>query len=122
MRPLLHSLLAVAILMSTVLQVVARSDNSSFTALTMGTHTCGAWLEQRARPVSGRNQVYEGWVLGFLTAANLLNDSDTDLLKHIDGQSALAWIDNFCRANPLDRLDTATARLMHELIERAKHE
>jgi len=61
-------------------------------------------------------------VFGFLTAGNLFNDNDADLLKDIDGQSALAWVDNYCREHPLNALGSAPANLLRELKERAKHQ
>jgi hypothetical protein len=83
----------------------------------MGHNSCGEWLEERA--IGHGNQAYEGWILGFLTGANAF--SDEDFLEQTDSHSVWAWVDNYCRAQPLDSLAQAVIKLRHELIGRLRH-
>jgi hypothetical protein len=83
----------------------------------MGHNSCGEWLEERA--ASHGNQAYEGWILGFLTGTNAF--SDEDFLEQTDSRSVWAWVDNYCRAQPLDSLATAALKLRYELIGRLSH-
>jgi hypothetical protein len=39
------------------------------------------------------------------------------LLKDEDWDGLIAWIDNYCAAHPLDKLDTAARSLVVELAE-----
>jgi hypothetical protein len=71
----------------------------------LGTASCGAWTAaRRDRQALG----YEQWLLGFLSGFADLAASDCpcpakmDPLRGVDAQGVWAWIDNFCRAHPLD--------------------
>jgi hypothetical protein len=63
------------------------------------------------------------WVMGYLTGVNTASthrgDPDFLLRTNIDGPAAWAWIDNYCRANPLDNLFNASQALELELKQRA---
>lgn len=41
--------------------------------------------------------------------------SDAHVLKNTDGPSMLMWMDNYCRAHPLDRVATGATTLYFEL-------
>jgi hypothetical protein len=64
----------------------------------------------------------QAWVLGFVTAANAYTqthgDSDGNLSKGTDTEGLYTWIDNYCGANPHDRLSTASTALMNDLLAR----
>jgi hypothetical protein len=61
----------------------------------------------------------EDWIAGYLSNFNtLINDPDVpDFLKDEDWDGLVAWIDNYCTANPLDKLDEAARALELELTE-----
>jgi len=48
------------------------------------------------------------WVLGFLTGVGMFGRT-FDPLKKVDAQGVVAWMDNYCQANPLDSIATAAA-------------
>ena len=68
----------------------------------VGTDDCGAWLEARA----GRSN-YSGidWVQGFISSYNFYNNEDT--FGSVSWQSLAAYIDKYCRDNPLSHVHLA---------------
>jgi hypothetical protein len=61
----------------------------------------------------------EDWIAGYLSAFNSLTDDPAtpDFLKDEDWDGLIAWIDNYCAARPLDKLETAGRSLVLELAE-----
>ena len=76
-----------------------------------GNLTCGEWLEGTKREWP-RTQ-YTDWVLGFLTSFNYYNPSRQ--VNPPDRASVSAWIDKYCRDNPLHRQFMAAAASLEEL-------
>lgn len=60
----------------------------------------------------------EDWVAGYLSNFNsLINGRDVpDFLKDEDWDGLIAWIDNYCAANPLDKLEKAARELELDLL------
>jgi hypothetical protein len=101
---------------------VAATQSSGVTVYGYGVGTCGAWLE--GRRTSGNNAVTlevgeriarEQWVVGFVSGAN---ESLRGALPKTDAYAIWAWVDRYCRENPLDQLATATSELVAELRTR----
>ena len=82
-------------------------------------NSCGAWIEERS-PAYNAPKFREAWLTGFLTGANVWGDFDTDILKNVDTTAVSAWIDNYCKANPLEKLNKAVTQLIRDLADRAK--
>ncbi|MGH7827301.1 MAG: hypothetical protein ACREQ7_19250 [Candidatus Binatia bacterium] len=84
-----------------------------------GLFTCGEWIEHTKR--AWPRAQYTDWVLGFLTSYNYYNPSQQ--VAPPDRASVSAWIDKYCRDNPLDRQFMAAAALLEELGgPKAKHQ
>jgi hypothetical protein len=89
-----------------------------------GTRSCGEWLKSRADQNKSFEYQYQSWIDGFLSGVNLMGTDLPDVLgtypatKPIDAVAFYAWIDNYCRQNPLNSLVTATAALRLELAKR----
>ena len=67
-----------------------------------GIDSCGRWTADR-QPVRGVSAAQdEQWVLGFLSAIGYATADGP--LDGVDAQAVLAWVDNYCRANPLDHI------------------
>lgn len=98
-----------------------------------GTDSCGAWTQ--GREAAGKTEAVqltqqglnragrENWVLGYLTAVTTLTlprdrVESLNLLEGTDTDGVMAWIDNFCRSNPLTSLNVATDTLASELKTR----
>lgn len=74
-----------------------------------GTHSCGRWLAARK---SNDYVIYGQWMLGFTSAVGYYDVYD---LKDTDAQAMMAWVDNYCSANPLDDFSIAVQKLIKEL-------
>jgi hypothetical protein len=86
-----------------------------------GLSSCGEWTTARAQQNSFSNLVFSSWLLGYLSGINeALNAfKKADVLMSHDAQGLLAWMDNYCRANPLDKVKRAADELLAELLKRA---
>ena len=87
------------VLAGTMIPVASGSDREG-NYHTVGGRTCDAFLKVRQdKGVSGalRNAA---WVGGYLSAYNRLQPDTVNILGATDLDGALAWIENWCRANP----------------------
>jgi hypothetical protein len=98
---------------------VSRADR---TYIGDGSNSCGAWTQERATDTQ-RVQLWKGWLLGFLSGANIW-DSNADFLltQKLDAAALYAWMDNYCRAHPLDTVYFAAIKLVVELQSRSTME
>jgi hypothetical protein len=66
--------------------------------------------------------MHGSWLLGYLSALNLWGviGERKDALKNTDAAAVYLWMDNYCRANPLQILATAAGILARELHQRAR--
>jgi hypothetical protein len=80
-----------------------------------GTLSCGQWLGDR-QSASPQHVLNESWVLGFVSGVNSgaggfglsrLSNAGEDT----DAAGMFAWLDNYCRAHPLEKLVGATEQL-----------
>ena len=75
-----------------------------------GALSCGKWL------AAAQNSVDRGlntaWVLGWVSAAGSYGH-----LPDTDAEAITAWIDNYCRDHPLDKIADASAALVQELAK-----
>ena len=86
----------------------ARAD---YTSIGQGSSSCGTWAEYRR---SGGAVRQEQWILGFLSGVGWVNLNGDDPLKGLDAPAVFAWIDNYCRANPLHHVNKAAGSLAIE--------
>ena len=83
-----------------------------------GLTLCGAWTQARITNAPQRLSM-EHWVAGYLSNFNTLNDENPnipDLLKGQEWDGLMAWIDTYCAAHPLDKVDRAARTLELELL------
>lgn len=83
-----------------------------------GGYDCGQWF------VPGKRQYAAAWLVGFLSGQSLMyyqlgpHSDPLDELRSAD--QAYLWMDNWCRANPLEGIDKGGQALFRELtIKRA---
>lgn len=76
--------------------------------------TCGKWLAEKNED-NLIGAVYRQWLLGFVTgaAAAGIKMGDTD------SAAMFAWMDKYCRENPLDTAAVAAAKLVIALQGKA---
>jgi len=83
-----------------------------------GNDSCGDWTAERKDP-NRRGQTLQGWVLGYVSGRNRYAVGiDTHLGAGTSATSLLAWIDQYCTANPLDPISRAAHGLVAELERR----
>jgi hypothetical protein len=63
--------------------------------------SCGTWIALRRQSEATADPESQ-WLLGFLAGASFAGQSYT-----LDGPAVMAWLDNYCRAYPLDSLSQA---------------
>ena len=84
------------------------SDTRTFHVVGAGAGACGTWTADRRTPDGVGSHLDGQWVLGFLSAGGYF--AGIDPLRNLDGQAVWAWMDNYCRTNPLVRIiDAAEA-------------
>jgi len=63
--------------------------------------------------------LWEEWVLGFVSGANIYDDS-AEMLKQTDQHAIFAWVDDYCRTHPVELVDDASFELTQELLRRTE--
>ena len=108
-----------AILTLLVFSMLAGVSTNTNAITAIDTPSCGNWVESRQAKRSYLERAHNGgWLLGFMSG--LAMKSGIDYLAKSDKDSLLLWVDNYCKANPLEYLDKAGYELEKELIEQ-KH-
>jgi len=105
------ALAIVGITLAPPVRVLAQGGSPSVWGL--GTARCERYLEAAQRSDQARR--YVDWLQGFLTAAEWLTSSRVG-----DPQSAIVWLNEYCRQNAQAPLSTAAMALTSHLAERAK--
>jgi hypothetical protein len=80
------------------------------------TDSCGAWLEAR-RKSSTQAGFQSQWVAGYLSGTNA-ESNGPDFLVETDFDGLMAWIDNYCRSHPLEKVGIAAVNLLEYLRSR----
>jgi hypothetical protein len=80
------------------------------TTIGAGTESCGKWLAESSR-VAAR-AAREQWVYGFITGIN--RQSPANQSRPVDGDAVSAYIDLYCKNNPLHSLFQASLALIEE--------
>jgi len=80
-----------------------------------GTISCGRWIGYRASHVITQAEV-EAWVRGFLTGMNAADPTRHGVGDGSDPEGNNLWLDNYCKAHPLDSLYDAAILLRVALI------
>ena len=78
-----------------------------------GVISCGMWAASRTANNSLPNEL---WLVAFLSG--IAFNSEKDFLSGTDTFSITAWMDNYCKANPLDYVMKGASTLSKELIRR----
>ena len=87
--------------------VVCPSFTSSLaTAKVKGVGSVGYWRETSA---------FTHYISGFQTAYNLQTNDTCDIFGNFTNEQLLAWLDNYCQANPLEKFGAAVISLSREV-------
>jgi hypothetical protein len=101
--------------LSSVLCVVLMSwPISGFTQTWMGLPDCGKYLEKSEALEFGHKM----YALGYISSINLWKVPKKDILQDISAQQVWLYVENYCRKNPLDKINAALDTLIIELIKK----
>lgn len=92
------------------LPVKARDVGGDFAVLGIGSQPCAAYLKAR-RAHGEREQDYVNWLLGYLSAFNLIVSHTYNILGENDINDALSWLDQQCLATPKTHFVNASAAM-----------
>ena len=80
----------------------------------VGNLSCGEYLQLREKKAPGQNAVLASWIWGYMAGFNMeVRRPTTRPLP--DEASTLAYVDKYCRENPLNSVIEATGALVLEL-------
>ena len=86
----------------------------AYTAFGSGTTTCGSWTEAKEEPM--KRVAFHEWINGYMTAYSLWVEGDgPGPVTNSEGSGNWAWMDNYCRDNPLDDVSDAAAQLINAI-------
>ena len=83
-----------------------------------GTAACGFWTGSRHHAVASN---VEQWTLGFLSGVADAAHGRLDPLHKTDDQAVWNWIDNYCKAHPLDLIANAAGKLINRRVCSSRH-
>jgi len=81
-----------------------------------GKSSCGEYVAASETSRMGKQQrisPYIDWIAGYATLASIQNG--IDYFKGTDAKSIQLWLENYCRANPLENFTDAAVQMMKEL-------
>lgn len=116
------SILALCLSFSAAAQDARNSSATPSTGTTsFGLPDCGQWA-MKNRP--GADIWFSGYLSGLNMMFNIATDKSSRAYNTLDSLSsmdqAFAWMDNWCKANPLSSLDEGAVSLFVELMKRSR--
>ncbi len=103
------------------LAVVAASRSELFPDIPLITDFVPDYEASARQTKSRKAGLSAQWVAGYLSGSNVqAGDNYPDALVGTDFDGLMAWVDNYCRANPHDLVGTAALKLFEELQARAQ--
>ena len=95
----------------------ALAQGAQYTTLAYGGIKCAGWTSVRSsKPAEAA--VYEAWVLGFLSAYNAFVYKGPNIAAGTDLDTLRGMVDDRCKANPQDDLDSAAQGLIKDLLKK----
>ena len=86
--------------------------DAEFVYMGHGTRSCGSWTIDR-RTASRTELADESWILGFLSGVGY-EGAGLSPLNDVDAKDVFGWMDNYCRAHPLDDIEKAGEAFVRE--------
>lgn len=109
----MRQLLLALALLGAALPVAATEQQKTY-AVYM-TIPCEAYLQERWDPQGVRYKQIQAWISGYVTAYNGWQADTHDILGGSNVASAESWVENYCKAHPLNNLSNAMAELVNGL-------
>lgn len=86
--------------------IIGVTEAKAYKVVGNGTTSCGAWTAHR---INAPNLQEQAWVVGFLSGVGFIGQDAADPLEGVDAEGVWAWVDNYCRANPIEHISRAAA-------------
>lgn len=80
----------------------------------VGVRSCGEWFSNKSSYLLKSNQ--ESWLLGYLSG--LASVTGKDFITGTENSTLFQWVDDFCRAKPIEEIDSAANEIARKLIGR----
>jgi hypothetical protein len=102
----------IAGLLALIAQPAAAAE---YTTLAYGGITCEAWTNVRSSKPN-EAAVYEAWILGFLSSYNAFVFKGPNVAAGSDFDALRGMVDDHCKENPRDDLDSTAQALIKDLV------
>ena len=102
--------------------IVMTVSSPAFATRSYGLPDCGQWIKD----TGVQRKFNEGWLLGWLSGVNNSMDASTPkgqtppnyLAQTTSANQVILFVDNYCRANPLEDISSAADQLMADLVDK----
>jgi hypothetical protein len=91
-------------------------DDGGRLVIGQGANSCWAWTRSHEAKAATQG-LYTQWVAGFVSGVSWEAD-EPDILTRMDSDGLMAWMNDYCKANPLAKVTTGAAMLVQELRAR----
>ncbi|HXX57593.1 MAG TPA: hypothetical protein VEI96_06295 [Thermodesulfovibrionales bacterium] len=105
------------LMVATMELAAARDKQGNLAVYGIGSKTCEKFLQDRK---DAADLSYHHWVGGYISGFNTGSEETYDIVGTKDFDSLMVWLENYCKANPLDAFGVATGKLMIELFPQRK--
>ncbi|MDH4554791.1 hypothetical protein E8F11_06305 [Pseudomonas sp. BN417] len=109
---------------ASVVPVHAADSNGMFNVQGLGNHSCGKFIEAANQANNQSNwsswNNYASYTAGYITGLNEYLNSTHDLMRSTDMDGVMAYIEKFCRENPLEDFHDGLQALTTELYPKRK--
>jgi hypothetical protein len=91
----------------------ALDDNGRYMVVGMGAKSCGSFIEASRNNSKTTYLRFETWLTGYLSAYNRDTSQTYDIRGGSDLDGINVWLENYCRANPLETYIDAVYQLTY---------
>jgi hypothetical protein len=113
----IYALFPCALLASFAL--VAADENGQYATLSAPNESsCGTFLSARDEAHRGqfaRQNMYKSWLMGFITGYDFGAPDTYDIAPSMDLDTMMAWVENYCRRNPMATFGEGAGALVTQL-------
>jgi hypothetical protein len=81
------------------------AEAAEFQEIGLGLSSCASWTEARSDQAKLASDMYQQWVVGFLSGVGYTGIANP--LLGMDADGVWAWVDNHCRGHPIDKIADA---------------
>jgi len=111
-------MLRTIVIIFAIITILTEAYGQQVLVVGVGNGSCGKWIEDR-RSAGPSMFITQGWIAGYLTAYNNYAPyANGNVSRGTDVDGLFAWIDRYCRANPLDSIFRASSALILDLEKR----